>query len=186
MIPFARDSVLVLAPRFPVRAFATRFFPTVLSTAASSGKKKRWKVQLPEEGVAGRLHSAVNEDLADTRVPLDERLFENSDLMETCKNFRQLDSLKDTGLTMQAFAIGPKTLEVVQARSGSLSDTMVVQQLKKLHLAGFGNTKVAEGKRFYRHCTLYPRLLKVSSGITARQPASYSVSVKTPSTFGSR
>ena len=45
---------------------------------------------------------------------------------------------------MQAFAIERNSVEVVQARIGYRRDTVVVHELKKFHLAGFGKTKVAE------------------------------------------
>ena len=88
-------------------------------------------------------------------------------MTDICYNLRQIDSMKDNGLIMQAFAIRRIIVEVVQQNFGSRSDATIVRELKKFNLAGFGKTKVAEAKQFYRLGTLYLRLLKVMSGFTA-------------------
>ena len=63
---------------------------------------------------------------------------------------------------MQAFAIGRIIVEIVQQKIGSRSDAAIVQELKK------NSTCRDSGKqKFYRLGTLYPRLLKVTSGFTA-------------------
>ena len=89
------------------------------------------------------------------------------EMTEICNNLRQIDAIKDNGLIMQAYAIGRIIVEVVQPKIGSRSDVSVVEELKKFQLQGFGKTKVAEAKRFYRLGTQYPRLLSVTNGFTA-------------------
>ena len=103
----------------------------------------------------------------EARAPLNE-FFESTDLdlTEICNNLRQIDSIKDNRLIMQAIAVGRLIVQVVQARMGTRSDTAVVQELKKFHLAGFGKPKVAESERFYRLRFLYRRLLNVTCGCT--------------------
>ena len=161
----------ILSP-FSLPDFQIQPSPDALSQPSSPTPRappanKRRKIQFTEEEVERRLLKAVSEAPADTRAPLDNRLLESSDMTEICNNLRQIDSMKDNGLIMQAFAIGRIIVEVVQQKIGSRSDAAIVQELKKFNLPGFGKTKVAEAKRFYRLGTLYPRLLKVTSGFTA-------------------
>ena len=131
-------------PVFQIQPSPDALSPPSSPTLRAPPANKRRKIQFTEEEVERRLLKAVSEATADTHAPLDNRLLESSDMTEICNNLRQIDSMKDNGLIMQAFAIGRIIVEVVQQKIGSRSDAAIVQELKKFNLQGFGKTKVAE------------------------------------------
>ena len=128
---------------------------------------RRRKVLFTEGHIERRLLLAINDCPTEPLGPLGNNVLMSMEMTEICKNLRHIESMKDNGLIMQAYAIGRIIVDVLQPKIGCRSDVAVVQELKRYQLQGFGKTKVAEAKRFYRLGTLYPRLLNVTNGFTA-------------------